>query len=61
MKKFDAAKWEHATNDGGVNSSMSTIRNETKRLFKKKESATINNRHTKKSKNLKDTRKIQAK
>ena len=61
MHKFNMKKLEHATNDESVNNVVSTVSNENKRQFKKKQSTTIKTRNSKKNKNLRDSRRIQVK
>ena len=48
-QKFNAAKYEHVTNDHDVNNIVHEVAKETKRNFKTKESATLKTRNDKKT------------
>ena len=60
-QRLNAAKHEHTANDHDVNNIMSNVANETKKHFKKEESATLKIRKSQTKKELREAKRLEAK
>ena len=60
-QKFNAAKHENTANDHNINNVARNVAKETKRHFKKEESATLKNRKSQTKKELREAKRLEVK